>query len=111
MVSATAKYVRIAPRKARQVVELIRGKSVKDARAILILTPRGAAPVVGKVLASAVANAENNDDLVADELYVAKAYVDEGPLLARSAHRFLPLPLLRPRTMYWSDFLPFLRVR
>lgn len=83
MVSATAKYVRIAPRKARQVVELIRGKSVKDARAILILTQRGAAPVVGKVLASAVANAENNDDLVAEDLYVAKAYVDEGPTLKR----------------------------
>jgi len=83
MVSATAKYVRIAPRKARQVVELIRGKSVKDARAILILTPRAAAPVVGKVLASAVANAENNDDLVADELFVAQAYVDEGPTLKR----------------------------
>ncbi|MCJ7796070.1 MAG: 50S ribosomal protein L22 [Thermoleophilia bacterium] len=83
MVSATAKYVRIAPRKARQVIELIRGKSVKDARAILILTPRAAAPVVGKVLASAVANAENNDDLVADELYVAQAYVDEGPTLKR----------------------------
>jgi large subunit ribosomal protein L22 len=83
MVSATAKYVRIAPRKARQVIELIRGKSVKDARAILMLTPRAAAPVVGKVLASAVANAENNDDLVADDLIVAQAYVDEGPTLKR----------------------------
>jgi large subunit ribosomal protein L22 len=83
MVSATAKYVRIAPRKARQVIELIRGKSVKDARAILMLTPRAAAPVVGKVLASAVANAENNDDLVADDLFVAQAYVDEGPTLKR----------------------------
>jgi len=83
MVSASAKYVRIAPRKARQVIELIRGKSVKDARAILMLTPRAAAPVVGKVLASAVANAENNDDLVADDLFVAQAYVDEGPTLKR----------------------------
>lgn len=83
MVSATAKYVRIAPRKARQVVELIRGKSVNEAKAILVLTQRGAAPVVGKVLASAVANAENNDDLMADELYVTRAYVDEGPTLKR----------------------------
>ena len=83
MVTATAKYVRVAPRKARQVVELIRGKSVKDARAILMLTPRAASPVVGKVLASAVANAENNNDLVAEDLYVAQAFVDEGPTLRR----------------------------
>jgi large subunit ribosomal protein L22 len=89
MVNATAKYVRISPRKARQVVDLIRGKSVKDAKAILKLTPRGAAPVVGKVLASAVANAENNNDLVADDLYVARAFVDEGPTLKR----------FRPRAM------------
>ncbi len=83
MVTATAKYVRVAPRKARQVIELIRGKSVKDARAILMLTPRAASPVVGKVLASAVANAENNNDLVAEDLYVAQAFVDEGPTLRR----------------------------
>jgi large subunit ribosomal protein L22 len=89
MVNATAKYVRISPRKARQVVDLISGKSVKDAKAILKLTPRGAAPVVGKVLASAVANAENNNDLVADDLYVARAFVDEGPTLKR----------FRPRAM------------
>jgi large subunit ribosomal protein L22 len=89
VVSASAKYVRISPRKARLVVDLIRGKSVADARAILLLTPRGAAPVVGKVLASAVANAENNNDLVAEDLYIARAYVDEGPTLKR----------FRPRAM------------
>ncbi|MHB1344890.1 MAG: 50S ribosomal protein L22 [Thermoleophilia bacterium] len=83
MVNATAKYVRLSPRKARQVVDLIRGKSVKDAKAILMLTPRGAAPVVGKVLASAVANAENNNDMVSEDLYVVRAYVDEGPTLKR----------------------------
>jgi large subunit ribosomal protein L22 len=83
MVSATAKYIRISPRKARQVVELIRGKSVGEARAILLLTQRGASPVVGKVLASAVANAENNHDLVEEDLYVSRAYVDEGPTLKR----------------------------
>ncbi|MHB0979610.1 MAG: 50S ribosomal protein L22 [Thermoleophilia bacterium] len=83
MVSATAKYVRLSPRKARQVVELIRGKSVKDAKAILMLTPRGAAPIVGKVLASAVANAENNNDMASEDLYVANAYVNEGPTLKR----------------------------
>lgn len=89
MVSATAKYIRIAPRKARLMVDLIRGRSVRDAKAILALTPRSAAPVVGKVLASAVANAENNDNLSLDDLYVAKAYVDEGPTLKR----------FRPRAM------------
>jgi len=83
VVNATAKYVRLSPRKARQVVDLIRGKSVKDAKAILMLTPRGAAPVVGKVLASAVANAENNNDMVSEDLYVVRAYVDEGPTLKR----------------------------
>jgi large subunit ribosomal protein L22 len=83
VVSATAKYVRVSPRKARQVIDLIRGKSVGDAKAILMLTPRGAAPVVKKVLDSAVANAENNNDLSPEDLYVAKAYVDEGPTLKR----------------------------
>ncbi len=83
MVNATAKYVRLSPRKARQVVDLIRGKSVKDAKAILMLTARGAAPIVGKVLASAVANAENNNDMVSEDLYVVRAYVDEGPTLKR----------------------------
>jgi len=83
VVSATAKYVRLSPRKARQVVDLIRGKSVQDARAILMLTPRGAAPIVHKVLASAIANAENNNDMVADDLVVSAAYVNEGPTLKR----------------------------
>ena len=83
MVNAIAKYVRVSPRKARQVVDLIRGKSVRDAKYILKLTPRGAAPVVGKVLASAVANAENNNDMSAEDLYVARAFVDEGPTLKR----------------------------
>jgi len=82
-VRATAKYVRVSPRKARQVVDLIRGKSVPEARAILLLTPRGASPVVGKVLKSAVANAENNNDLVGDELFISEAYVDEGPTIKR----------------------------
>jgi large subunit ribosomal protein L22 len=89
MVSATAKYLRVSPRKARLVVDLIRGKSVDEARAILLLTPRGASPIVGKVLDSAVANAENNHEMSADDLVVAKAFVDEGPTLKR----------FRPRAM------------
>lgn len=89
MVRAVSRFVRVSPRKAREVVNLIRGKSVEEANAILRLTPRGAAPVVRKVLDSAVANAENNHEMVADELYVAQAQVDAGPTLRR----------FRPRAM------------
>ncbi|MFL5969954.1 MAG: 50S ribosomal protein L22, partial [Gaiellaceae bacterium] len=74
-VRAQAKYVRCAPRKARLVVNHIRGKSVDDARAILGATPRAASRDVLKLLDSAVANAENNHELVADELRVAKVFV------------------------------------
>lgn len=82
-VKAQAKFVRVAPRKAREVVDLIRGKSVPEARSTLLLTNRNAARVVGRVLNSAVANAEHNNALSADELYVKEARVDEGPTLKR----------------------------
>ena len=82
-VRAQAKYVRCAPRKARLVIDHIRGKSVDDARAILQTTPRAAARDVLKLLDSAVANAENNHELVADELKIGKVFVDEGPTLKR----------------------------
>jgi len=80
---AVARYVRVSPRKARQVVDLIRGKSVDDASAILRFTPRGAAEVVEKVLDSAVANAEKNLKIRRDTLYVSTTFVDEGPTLKR----------------------------
>lgn len=80
---ATAKTVRIAARKVRLVIDLIRGKSVAEALAILQFTPRGASPVVAKVLNSAVANAENNFDLDRQDLVVSEAYVNEGPTLKR----------------------------
>lgn len=83
IVRAQAKYVRSAPRKARLVIDHIRGKSVDDARAILMHTPRGASADVLKLLNSAIANAENNHELVADELKIHQAYVDEGPTLKR----------------------------
>jgi len=82
-VKAQAKYVRTSPRKVREVVDLIRGKSVADARSVLVFANRGAAPLVAKVLNSAVANAENNQNLSADDLFVTEAYVDEGPTLKR----------------------------
>ncbi len=83
MVNATAKYVRVSPRKAGDVARLIRGKKVAEAKAILALSPRAAAKLVGKVLDSAVANAENNHDLTVEDLYVVKAYVDGGPTYKR----------------------------
>jgi ribosomal protein L22 len=89
IVRAQAKYVRHAPRKARLVVDHIRGKSIDEARAILQHTPRAAAVDVLKLLESAVANAENNHELVADDLVVRKAYVDEGPTLKRYRPRAL----------------------
>ena len=88
-VRARAKYVRCAPRKARLVIDHIRGKDIDQARAILMHTPRAASRDVLKLLDSAVANAENNHELVADELRVGKAYVDEGPTLKRYRPRAL----------------------
>ena len=80
---AVAKYVRIAPHKVRVVMDLIRGKNVADAFAILKFTPKVGAEVIEKVLKSAVANAENNFDMNVDKLYVSSAFVDQGPTLKR----------------------------
>ena len=82
-VSATAKYVRMAPRKVRLVVDQIRNKSVSQALELLQFAEVAAAVPVEKVLRSAVANAENNNNLRANNLYIAEAYVDEGPTLKR----------------------------
>lgn len=80
---AVARFVRIAPRKARQVIDLIRGKRVSDAQTILKFTPRFSADVIEKVLKSAVANAENNFKMNRDRLVISEAYVDQGPTLKR----------------------------
>ena len=82
-VKAVAKWVRMSPRKARLVVEHIRGRSVPEARTVLAFTQRAAAREIEKVLSSAVANAEANHDLDGDELVVSAAYVDEGPVMKR----------------------------
>ena len=81
--SATAKYVRISSRKVKIVIDLIRGKKVDEAMAILMYTPKSAAPVVEKLLASAIANAENNLSMNRDELYVAEVYANQGPTYKR----------------------------
>jgi large subunit ribosomal protein L22 len=79
---ATAKYVRVAPRKAKIVVDLIRGKQVDEALAILMYTPKAAAPVVEKLLNSAIANAEYKE-MDRSTLYVAEVYANQGPTLKR----------------------------
>jgi ribosomal protein L22 len=83
VVRAQAKYVRSSARKARLVMDHVRGKPVSDARALLRHSPRGVARDLERLLASAVANAENNHDLVGDDLYVKEIYADEGPTLRR----------------------------
>lgn len=84
---ATAKFVRVAPFKARRVIDLIRGKSVDEAASILRFAPQSASEPVAKVLASAVANAENNFNLNPADLVVSVAYADEGPTMRRSQPR------------------------
>ena len=82
-VRAQAKWVRLSARKARLVLDHIRGRSVPEARTILAFTPRAAATDIEKVLRSAVANAEANHALDGDDLVVEAAYADEGPTLKR----------------------------
>jgi large subunit ribosomal protein L22 len=82
-VRAAAKWVRITPRKARLVVEHIRGRTVPEARTVLAFTERAAAREIEKLLKSAVANAEANHNLIGDDLVVKAAYVDEGPMIKR----------------------------
>ena len=82
-VSATAKYVRISPRKVRLVTDLIVGRPVDEAAALLRFLPNAAARDVAKVLRSATANAENNFNLTADDLHVESAIANEGPTLKR----------------------------
>ncbi|WP_338752613.1 50S ribosomal protein L22 [Bacillus sp. FJAT-52991] len=86
---AVVRTVRIAPRKARLVIDLIRGKQVGEAVAILRHTPKVASPVIEKLLKSAIANAEHNYDMDINNLVVKQAFVDEGPTLKR----------FRPRAM------------
>ena len=89
VVRAQAKYVRSSARKARLVCDHIRGKSVEEARAILAHTSRAVARDWSKLLESAVANAENNHELVGEDLYVKAVHADEGPTIRR----------FRPRAM------------
>jgi len=89
VVRARARYVRSAPRKARLVMDHIRGRPVEQARAMLTHTPRAVSGDILKLLDSAIANAESNFELGADELRVRRAYVDEGPIIKRYRPRAL----------------------
>jgi len=110
LVRAEARYVRCSPRKARLVIDNIRGKSVAEARAILTHTPRAASRDVTKLLESCVANAENNHELFADELHIRKVYVDEGPTLKRFRPRALGRATrIRKRTSHMTIVLGFKR--
>jgi large subunit ribosomal protein L22 len=82
-VRAVAKWVRISPRKARLVIDHIRGRTVPEARTVLAFTQRAAAREIEKVLRSAVANAEANHELIGDDLYVSEALVDDGLIIKR----------------------------
>ena len=84
---ATAKYIRISSRKAGIVLDLIRGKQVDQALAILQFTPKAASPVIYKVLSSAIANAVHNQEMNRSALYVAECYANPGPTLKRYVAR------------------------
>ena len=80
---AQARNVSVSPTKARRVVDLIRGLPAGDAQTVLEFAPQAASVPVGKVVASAVANAVNNHDMMAGDLFISAAYVDEGPTMKR----------------------------
>lgn len=80
---ATARFVRVTPMKARRVIDLVRGKSVEEALAILKYAPQTASEPVAKVVQSAAANAENNFGLDPDTLVISEAYANEGPTMRR----------------------------
>jgi large subunit ribosomal protein L22 len=82
-VKAVTRYVRISPRKARLVTELIKGKPVEEALTILRFVPKKAARLVDKTLRSAVANAEQNPNIDVDTLYIKRIFVDGGPTMKR----------------------------
>jgi ribosomal protein L22 len=106
VVRAQAKYVRSSARKARLVCDHIRGKSVDEARAILAHTPRAVARDWSKLLDSAIANAENNHDLIADDLVIKAVHADEGPTIKRFRPRALGRATrIRKRTSHLTILL------
>ena len=100
---ARAKYVRIAPRKARLVADEVRGRSYPEAASILRFTNKRAAKIIGDVIDSAAANAEYNDDADPDELFVREIRVDDGPTIKRYRARAMGrATMIRKRTSHIS---------
>ena len=100
---AVAKFVRIAPRKARLVADEVRGKSLPEAVSILQFTNKRAAGIVGDVIKSAAANAEHNDDADVEALFVRDVRVDEGPTIKRFRARAMGrATMIRKRTSHIS---------
>ena len=110
-VRAQVKYVRTSAYKAREVLDLIRNKSVAEAAIELDLCERGPSDPIAKLLASAIANASHNDGIPADELFVSECYADEGPTMRRfrprarrprrpAASRLRTLPRIRRRRLH-----------
>jgi large subunit ribosomal protein L22 len=98
---ATARYVRVSPRKARRAVELVRGRHVMEARRNLRFSPLGASTTVSKVLDSAVANAEQMPGIIPENLRVKTAYVNEGPTMKRYRPRaYGRATMIRKRTSH-----------
>ena len=98
---ASAKYVRVSPRKMRRSVDLIRGRHVDDARRVLTLTPLGSNRTLIKVLDSAVANAEQTPGVIPENLIVKAGWVDEGPILKRYRPRaYGRATMIRKRTAH-----------
>ena len=89
VIRASSRYVRVPPRKARLIANQVRGLPIERARALLEFSPRGAAQDIHKLIESAASNAENNHDLIADEMKVVEITVDEGPTLRRFRPRAL----------------------
>lgn len=98
---AVAKYVRISPKKVRQVIDIVRNRPINEALLILRYLPKKAAKIVEKVLRSAIANAENNFNMNVDKLYIYRIFVDQGPTLKRIRPRAMGRAyLIRKRTSH-----------
>jgi len=103
---AHVKHVRISSRKVKMVIDLIRGKTVDEAMAILRYTPKKAAAIVEKLVKSAAANAENNHDMNPDNLYIAEIYANQGSTLKRFKPRAMGRAnVIRKRTSHISVVL------
>jgi len=99
--TAKARYVRISPRKARLVMDMVRGKSVEEALRTLGLVRKAASPIIAKVIRSALANAENNHTMSTDGLIIKAAWVDEGPTMKRFMPRAMGrATMIRKRTSH-----------